>query len=342
MKKTLLISAIALSIVSAYAEEYHGFSIDASQELIDNTVGTKLSAEAYRLEGKAITLQVLYQPAYTPVLVDEALSKITTPGSTLSADAQKDYAEPRDAQKSLESGLMDGMLLTSQMDNNGLAYVTVPAQYYKNGTLVDVPAEGGDIRVRFCTESNSKSRMGDGEDCRVNDITGVYVTVDAPSHVRITSDFVQANTSTAFTGGFAGTDDTLGKMQRCAIFNMPSTTATGPQDITFSGKATNSWNLFDFRRKSTNDLNGFPVRYADIVFYGVKPGERIGWTNYQTLHEGYIPRKYTSTSGIETEMADDIAVPAEYYNLQGVKVSAPSGGIFIERRGSVSRKVVFK
>ena len=110
MKKTLLISAIALSIVSAYAEEYHGFSIDASQELIDNTVGTKLSAEAYRLEGKAITLQVLYQPAYTPVLVDEALSKITTPGSTLSADAQKDYAEPRDAQKSLESGLMDGML----------------------------------------------------------------------------------------------------------------------------------------------------------------------------------------------------------------------------------------
>ncbi|MDE5922808.1 MAG: hypothetical protein K2G79_04870, partial [Muribaculum sp.] len=222
------------------------------------------------------------------------------------------------------------------------AYVTVPSQYYKDGVLVDVPAEGGDIRVRFCTESNSKSRMGDGEDCRVNDITGVYVTVDAPAHVRITSDFVQANTSTAFTGGFAGTDDTLGKMQRCAIFNMPSTTATGPQDITFTGKATNSWNLFDFRRKSTNDLYGFPVRYADIVFYGVKPGERIGWTNYQTLHEGYTPKKYTATSGIETEMADDSTAPAEYYNLQGVKVSTPSGGIFIERRGSVSRKVVFK
>ncbi|MDE5922162.1 MAG: hypothetical protein K2G79_01575, partial [Muribaculum sp.] len=95
MKKTLLFSAILSGIVSTHAEDYHGFCIDASQELIDNTVGTKLSTDAYRLEGKAITLQVLFQPAYTPVMVDEALSQITTPGSTLSAEAQKAYAEPR-------------------------------------------------------------------------------------------------------------------------------------------------------------------------------------------------------------------------------------------------------
>lgn len=346
MRKTLLLSSIAICASYAMAQtDYHGFDIDASQQLIDNKLRGTLPKEVYRIN-KALTLQVLYQPEYRPMTANEELTAYehgTTTG--LVGTAFTDFAGQNGANEvnaSLQAGKINGMVLTSEMDNNGLSYVTIPQQYYYNGELVDAPDTGGDIRIRFFMESNDKGRINDSEICHTDDITGVYLTVDAPSTVTIQNNFVQANTTTKFDGTKmdSGITDQLGAVQRTASFNLPSTNGNGPQDISYIGKATNCWNLFTYKR--TSDAYAFPISCVDIVFYGVKPGERIGWTNYQTLHEGYTPKKYNATSGIETEMADDSAAPAEYYNLQGVKVSTPSGGIFIERRGSVSRKVVFK
>lgn len=44
-------------------------------------------------------------------------------------------------------------------------------------------------------------------------------------------------------------------------------------------------------------------------------------------------------SGVEAVSAEGFGGDAEYFNLQGVKVAHPEGGIFIERRGSEVRKV---
>lgn len=347
MKKCLLFAGLACTL--AASAQYHGFSINASQELIDNVVGKELTTNAYRIEGKAITLQVLYQPEYKIQTVDDAL-KNWQPGTTTKLDGTTcmDYSSPATAEssgqkevnESLKAGNIDGMVLKSYMGADGLAYAEMPTQYYKGGELTAVPATGGDIRVRFCTESTSKSRLGDEASCHVSDITGVYVTVSAPSTVKITSDYVQANTTTTFNAGAPDADE-AGKVQRLAYFEMPSTTSTAPQDIKFEGKAKGSWNLFTYKRTKQGDQYGFPLRYIDIVFYGVKPGEKVGWTNYQSLHAGYTPTAYTG-AGVNDIMVDEENVPVEYYNLQGVKVANPENGLYIMRQGSKTTKVMVK
>ncbi len=350
MRKSLLLAGVLLAPMMSNAQNYHGFSINASQELIDNTLGTVLSNKAYRVEGKAVTLQVIYQPKYQIQTVNDALTEwkagSTTkgePGSlidyTSPATSGKDQIEVNEA---MTTGKIDGMVLKSYMGADGLAYVDMPTKYYKNGVLTDVPATGGDIRVRFCTESSSKSRLGDDPQVYVTDITGVYVTVSAPTTVKITSDYVQANTTTTFTESAGGPDyDACGKVQRLAYFEMPSTTSTSAQDIKFEGKAKGSWNLFTYKR-NTKDSYGFPLRYIDIVFYGVKPGEKVGWTNYQSLHAGYTPTPYTGGAGVGEILTDDENVSVEYYNLQGMKIAQPENGIYIERKGNKTRKVVIK
>lgn len=351
MKKGLLFASLALCPIMATAQNYHGFSINPSNELINNKVGGILPTTAYRIPEKAITLQVLYQPKYQIQTVDDAL-KTWTPGSTTKGASGSciDYTSPttaassgqKEVNESLTDGDIDGIVLNSYIASDGLAYVDMPKQYYKGGKLVDVPSTGGDIRVRFCTESTSKSRLGDEESAYVSDITGVYVTVSAPSTVKITSDFVQANTTTTFSASAgAPDDDGCGKVQRLAYFEMPSTSSTSPQDIKFEGKAKGSWNLFTYKRNN-KDAYGFPLRYIDIVFYGVKPGEKVGWTNYQSLHAGYTPTPYTAPSGVGEITIEDADAPIEYFNLQGIKVSQPVNGIFIERQGSKTRKVVLK
>lgn len=355
MKKFLLFAGLALSSAAAFAQDYHGFAINASQELIDNVLGTALSTNAYRLEGKAITLQVIYQPQYRIQTVDNAWTTWTE-GSTIFkkdgvnsgklvdwAAGQTNTTDQRLPLVSMEEGTIDGAVLESKMEANGLSYVTLPNKYYKNGVLTDMPATGGDIRVRFCTESGSSSRLGDDAACHAADITGVYVTVDAPSHVKITSDYVQANTTTTFNAsGHTGDGDELGGVQRLAYFEMPSTTGVGPQDIKVEGTAKGSWNLFTYKRATSKapDAYGFPLRYVDIVFYGVKPGDKIGWTNYQSLHAGYTPKAY-SGAGVGEILNDDANAPVEYYNLQGMKVANPDKGLYIVRQGNKTNKVIF-
>ncbi|MDE7427413.1 MAG: hypothetical protein K2M79_06400, partial [Muribaculaceae bacterium] len=46
-------------------------------------------------------------------------------------------------------------------------------------------------------------------------------------------------------------------------------------------------------------------------------------------------------SGVETVVADGDSVPAEYYDLKGVRVTTPSAGnIYVEKRGSSVKKVL--
>lgn len=66
---------------------------------------------------------------------------------------------------------------------------------------------------------------------------------------------------------------------------------------------------------------------------------------YPSLYQGnnVLPRLYLGPQSSVGELApalDGTDAPAEYYNLQGVKVSDPKGGVFIRRHGGKSTKVV--
>lgn len=56
------------------------------------------------------------------------------------------------------------------------------------------------------------------------------------------------------------------------------------------------------------------------------------------LHNTFI---YTpAPTGIDSVTIGDDA-PVEYYNLQGVRVDNPAGGLFIRRQGNKAEKVIF-
>lgn len=58
-----------------------------------------------------------------------------------------------------------------------------------------------------------------------------------------------------------------------------------------------------------------------------------GWKNFKNVQIN------TGVNGLENDEAD---VAAEYYNLQGIRVANPTRGIYIEKRGQRTRKVIIR
>ncbi|MDE7419601.1 MAG: hypothetical protein K2N35_05280 [Muribaculaceae bacterium] len=62
-----------------------------------------------------------------------------------------------------------------------------------------------------------------------------------------------------------------------------------------------------------------------------------------TMEETGQKTIYTYNSdGVSTIQPDNTDAPTEYFDLQGVRVSNPEGGIFIRHQGSTSQKVLIK
>ncbi len=84
---------------------------------------------------------------------------------------------------------------------------------------------------------------------------------------------------------------------------------------------------YDFKDCNKETLYFLVIRYANGV-------------NYSSLTQ--LPFM-TQTSGVDNVWSDSDDIESEYYNLQGLRISDPEPGqLVIERRGSNSRKVIFK
>lgn len=81
---------------------------------------------------------------------------------------------------------------------------------------------------------------------------------------------------------------------------------------------------------------------------GSIPGAVIGSTYLGAVFNGNeqltngIPITIGFMSGIDSVISDEPQGEVEYYNLQGIRVDNPSGGIFIRRQGGKSEKVYLK
>lgn len=53
-----------------------------------------------------------------------------------------------------------------------------------------------------------------------------------------------------------------------------------------------------------------------------------------------VPKETGGIEGVEMTPAGSVDMPEEYFNLQGMKVNNPKGGIFVRRKGNVAEKVV--
>jgi hypothetical protein len=368
--------------LTLYPDYYHGFRLKASQALIDAPAKDSSwdYTQVWSNNGRMISMQALFQPEYRPIFVkyvdgafafdtdgqEPTTHVITYNSARTAATAVIDNAALITsgttellASTKIADGTIDGTLLTPTMDDDGLMYVTCPSSYTKGGQD-NTATEGGDIRIRFGTINSDAGRLGDAASCYVTDITGVYVTISAPTTVEIETHYTQAG-SGAFKKSTTslGDSDALGKVWRSAIIELGHTTTDNVPENLYNNivepqNALNSWNVFTFKRNTTAspDTYGYMIRFVDIVFKGVKAGEKVGWTNYQSLHDGYTPIAYTTatddggtrtatTTGIEEISANDSA-PIEYFNLQGVRVDNPTPGLYIQRQGNKAIKVLVK
>ena len=80
------------------------------------------------------------------------------------------------------------------------------------------------------------------------------------------------------------------------------------------------------------DANG--VQGCYLLIYKCCNGVGV----YQIAEDGFIP--VYEKAGVEGIEADEIEAPAEYYNLQGVKVANPENGLYIVKRGNKATKEI--
>lgn len=73
---------------------------------------------------------------------------------------------------------------------------------------------------------------------------------------------------------------------------------------------------------------------------------RVSFATTATVNTGAVQVTYVEESGVISAVsniaADDENAPAEYYNLQGVRVNNPAPGIYIVRRGNKVSKVLVR
>lgn len=124
--------------------------------------------------------------------------------------------------------------------------------------------------------------------------------------------------------------------------------------VSFDGNIVNEWVI---PAEADNTANGLFTNGADLKYICL--GGNQAW-NWGDVDPGFwfddlaIYNKVLSSDDIKTIMdkkaagsgVDDLGVDraatAEYYDMNGVKVAAPSDGIYIKRQGNNVSKVIVK
>lgn len=326
------------------AQGYHGLYRPFTEAFVNNTKNGENLPEYWDEDHQKIFwLETAYHPNYQfPVSNSDKGTWIELNSKNQDSDISptEDKLQP-----ALEGGKHDGAVLKPEYKNL-MAWVSVPDQYYKGGSLTAVPATGT-VRFRIAAGGNP-NRMGDDANFHAMDMNGFYLTVCAPAGVTVDAGVVSAN-------GTQDMGDGNGKCFHAPHVTVGTVSANNTvADMTIT-KDNQSWDggkiLFTFKREGQGagggDIYGFPVKYFDVVFRGVKAGDVIGLGNYQTLHPGYTPVTGEAAgvgidgAGVGEMIVDDNA-PVEYFNLQGVRIAEPTNGIFIRRQGAKVEKVVVK
>lgn len=97
-------------------------------------------------------------------------------------------------------------------------------------------------------------------------------------------------------------------------------------------------------------LNTTPPSCGSSVFdtsttanaYLIVPQENVSMYEIYPTWKDFTNIIGKDLSGVEDMLVDDNNAPAEYYNLNGVRVQYPKNGVYIKRKGNKITKVVVK
>lgn len=94
------------------------------------------------------------------------------------------------------------------------------------------------------------------------------------------------------------------------------------------------------KEANVNDLAVFPIKLTSLSFYiNAKSGA------FGKIEVPYINSVYADPAGVEDVIvseSESAGGKPVYYNIQGVRVNNPSAGLYIERKGSKSEKVIIR
>ncbi len=146
--------------------------------------------------------------------------------------------------------------------------------------------------------------------------------IDLADYENVTLNFEQAANYYGDTDGFLAMStmwirEAEGEWEDLNVENLP---------------AGNSWS---FANTGDIDLSAYNGKKIQVGFYYTSSDEKAGTWEIRNF---YV--KGDKTTGV-AEILDSEA-PAEYYNLQGVRVADPSNGIYIVRKGNKVSKVLVK
>lgn len=108
-----------------------------------------------------------------------------------------------------------------------------------------------------------------------------------------------------------------------------------------------------FVQTVTNSKGNFSANTGEVEGEGTSASTPITWTGSVTggtleftsnkaIRFSYMEVTTTGFSGVENVTVGDDNAPVEYYNLQGIRVSNPEGGVYIRRQGNTVAKVLVK
>ena len=78
-----------------------------------------------------------------------------------------------------------------------------------------------------------------------------------------------------------------------------------------------------------------PDGYRNEVIPDAQPYSSYTWPRFRL-----VSKEGSGVEAVDIDAMADEDAPEELFNLQGMKVVNPRGGIFVSRKGNVSRKVL--
>ncbi len=248
-----------------------------------------------------------------------------------------------------------------KFDDDGMLVCTMPDKMDYPRTDAETPnwtaAPATGCMLFHLTLGGAPARINDAgnalsatlEEAYLSDCTGMYVGIKAPAGCTIksflsTSSISKANMQAdlSLNSGTVYNANLEGKVHTAA-FDYDAVCDGEYHEFT-SGAAYNA--LTGLTYVSTKWPNGYCVKYVDVVVYGVKPGDVVGFAGVQTLHSGWTGQEFIEggSAGVDAVGVDNADAPVEYFNLQGMSVNADNltPGIYIKRKGTETSKIVIK
>lgn len=183
-------------------------------------------------------------------------------------------------------------------------------KYYSEADIYECP----DLKGYYCVEAPF-ARMVEQTDGLTHPDSGFQLFIDATNPALVTmADVVM--------GGVA------------AKLTVATGLETGGSPVylepTYNAMFAQMW---DNRERDTGEYDHTAGNLADGVIT-FAPGTLSVNGDSEGSFSVFLPG-----TGVAETMTDSENVPAEYYNLQGIRVASPVNGIFIERRGATARVI---